>query len=92
MPQKYTTIKDDLPGMLLNTLLCPDSENPRTLPMGYDYDVPLSLNAESCLSEFRNIDRKPITKKNSNISANNGAADEDMEDSSDFLYNAYSEA
>lgn len=58
------TIKDDLPGMFLNSELNPNSEHPKTLPLGYDYDIPLSLNAESCLSEFRNIDKKTVVKKN----------------------------
>lgn len=29
-------------------------DNPRTLPKGYDYEVPMSLNAETNLSEYRN--------------------------------------
>ena len=68
---------------------------PKTLPTGFDYEIPLSLNAETCLSEFKNV-VKPTEKdgkpsggiKNINI-AN---MVEDMEDTSDFLYNAYSEA
>ena len=52
-------IKDDIPGFYLNTLLQPDSSNPRTLPTGFDYEVPMSLNAEICLSEFRNVEKIP---------------------------------
>ena len=51
-------IKDDIPGLPLNSEKNPgDSENPRTLPMGFDYEVPLSLNAETCLSEYRNVEK-----------------------------------
>ena len=92
VPQKYTTIKDDLPGMLINNILHENSENPKTLPPGYDYDVPLSLHAESCLSEFRNIDKMPVEKKKSSTSAKDAKENEEDEDPSDLLYNAYTEA
>ena len=59
VPQKYMAIKDDTPGFYLNTEMHPNSTNPRTLPAGYDYETPLSLNAETCLSEYRNIDKVP---------------------------------
>lgn len=58
VPSKYMAIKDDIPGLPLNTEKNPGgSENPRTLPVGFDYEVPLSLNAETCLSEFRNVEK-----------------------------------
>lgn len=56
---KYTAIKDDTPGFYLNDIMRENSENPRTLPPNYDYEVPLSLNAETNLSEFRNKEKPP---------------------------------
>ncbi len=56
-------IKDDIPGFHLNTQLHKNSENPRTLPAGYDYEVPLSLNAEICMSEFKNVEKALSDKK-----------------------------
>ena len=63
--------------------------------MGYDYEIPLSLNAETCLSEFKNVVKNPEKDgkasggiKNINIAS----MAEDLEDTSDFLYNVYSEA
>ena len=58
------TIKDDIPGFHLNTQLNPNSENPKTLPVGYNYETPLSLNAETCFSEFISEEKKE--KANSN--------------------------
>ena len=97
------TIKDDTPGFYLNTDMHPNSNNPRTLPSGYDYEVPLSLNAETCLSEFRNIEKvvvppSPLASARSkngakgNSSSTNVVAIKDEEaaqDTSDLLYNAY---
>ena len=57
VPVRYMAIKDDIPGFHLNSVLHPSSENPMTLPTGFDYEIPLSLNAETCLSEFRNIEK-----------------------------------
>ena len=51
------TVKDDTPGFYLNKEMHPNNSNPRTLPAGYDYEIPLSLNAETCLSEFRNVEK-----------------------------------
>ena len=59
VPEKYIVIKDDTPGFHLNDQLHPNSENPKTLPHDYDYEVPLSLNAETNLSEFRQIEKPP---------------------------------
>ena len=54
VPQKYIVVKDDTPGFYLNTEMYEESKDiPRTLPKGYDYEVPMSLNAETCLSEYR---------------------------------------
>ena len=53
------TVKDDTPGFYMNAEIHPNSTNPRTLPAGYDYEVPLSLNAETYLSEFRNVEKVP---------------------------------
>ena len=58
VPKRYMAIKDDIAGFHLNTLLWPNSEHPQTLPQGFDYEIPLSLNAETCMSEFRNIEKK----------------------------------
>ena len=55
-------IKDDIPGFHLNHVLHPNSENPVTLPLGHDYEIPLSLNAETCFSEFKNIEKIPKDK------------------------------
>ena len=55
------TVKDDTPGFYLNKEMHPNNSNPRTLPAGYDYEIPLSLNAETCLSEFRNVEKVPAS-------------------------------
>ena len=73
------TFKDDIPGFHLNRVLHPNSENPLTLPTGFDYEIPLSLNAETCFSEFKNVEKVPT----STITPT---------DMSDLLYNAYSDA
>ena len=52
------TIKDDIPGFHLNSQLNPNSQNPKTLPVGYEYEIPLSLNAETCFSEFVSEEKK----------------------------------
>ena len=70
VPEKYMAIKDDIPGFdEMNLVKHPGSENPLSLPSGYDYEVPLSLNAETCFSEFRNIEK--VTDKTNSI--NNGS-------------------
>ena len=97
IPKKYMAVKDDIPGFYLNTVLNPGSENPKTLPTGFEYEVPLSLNAETCFSEFRNIEKPAVLKKKEEAKEevkNPGVRvmlNED-EDLSDLLYNAYSEA
>ena len=66
-----------------------------TLPTGYDYEIPLSLNAETCLSEFRNVEKAPKNSGGSARNNRNGAEENKEEngtDLSDLLYNAYSEA
>lgn len=52
IPSRYLVIKDDIPGFHLNTVWVEESKYPRTVPPGHEYEVPLSLNAETCLSEF----------------------------------------
>ena len=97
VPQRYMAIKDDIPGFHLNTVRHPGSENPMTLPTGYDFEIPLSLNAETCLSEFRNVEKAP--KSGSGSARNNkhhvegeSKKEDDAADLSDLLYNAYSDA
>ena len=84
-------IKDDIPGFYLNTELQPDGQNPRTLPPGYDYEVPMSLNAEICLSEFRNIEKIPAEARE-NKHKNVLSLLDDMKDLSDMLFNAYADS
>ena len=66
-----------------------------TLPTGFDYEIPLSLNAETCLSEFRNVEKVPKSSggsaKNNNKNAEENK-EENTTDLSDLLYNAYSDA
>jgi len=59
-------IKDDIPGFYLNRDLHKGTENPRTLPTGFDYEVPLSLNAETCISEFKNPEKPSAPDKKEN--------------------------
>ena len=63
VPQRYMAIKDDIPGYHLNNVLHANSENPVTLPAGYNFEIPLSLNAETCFSEFRNVEKIPKNSK-----------------------------
>ena len=84
-------IKDDIPGFYLNTELQPGSQHPRTLPPGFDYEVPMSLNAETCLSEFRNIEKIPAEARE-NRRNNVLSLIDDMKDLSDMLYNAYADS
>ena len=81
------TIKDDIPGLHLNTILHQDSENAKTLPTGFDYEIPLSLNAETCFSEFRNVEKASKSSRKDNNDDEN-----DPVDLSDLLYNAYQDA
>ena len=53
VPRKYQALKDDTPNHFANTHKKENGEF-ATLPDGFNYDVPLSLNAEVCLSQFRN--------------------------------------
>ena len=46
-------IKDDIPGHHLNTIPVEGTEHFKTVPQGFEYEVPLSLNAEICVSEYR---------------------------------------
>ena len=91
VPQRYMAIKDDIPGFYLNEELHPNSENPKTLPFGYDYEVPLSLNAETNLSEFRNKEKPPTTAQGKSNTQVQTLLD-DLKDLSDLLYNAYGDA
>ena len=87
-------IKDDIPGFHLNSVLHDGSKNPKTLPLGYDYEIPLSLNAETCFSEFVNVEKKTTTASGKAVKVNNNKNSEvdDMRDLSDFLFNSYAEA
>ena len=98
VPQKYMAIKDDIPSFYLNTDLHKGTENPKTLPTGFDYEVPLSLNAETCISEFKNPEKAIVADKNKDNAANVVRSVtvtnmlEQFNDMSDLLYNAYSDA
>lgn len=59
IPKRYTVIKDDTPWFHLNSEMQPGTEDPKTLPKGFDYEVALSLHAETCLSEFRQVEKAP---------------------------------
>lgn len=58
--------------------------------MGHDYEVPLSLNAEICFSEFVSVEKKERTSLGKAVKVS--SLIEDMRDLSDLLYNAYAEA
>lgn len=58
--------------------------------MGHDYEVPLSLNAETCFSEFVSLEKKERTSLGKAVKVS--SLIEDMRDLSDLLYNAYAEA
>lgn len=86
-------IKDDIRDFYLNKECQKDSEHPRTVPKGkYDYVIPLSMFAETCLSDYNEKKVKIVTKKDGvrNVDVSNMLAD--FADTSDFLYNAYSMA
>ena len=83
VPRKYQALKDDLPMHYLNTQKKENGEF-ATLPDGYSYDVPLSLNAEICLSEFRN---KEVEKR-----VVNQAPPAEVTELDDTLFNAQIEA
>ena len=65
IPRKYLTIKDDTPGFHLNNVhkangelaTLPDQVAAYGIPEEFKYEVPMSLNAEICLSEFRNVEK-----------------------------------
>ena len=60
VPLKYQALKDDIPYHYLNNKKRENGET-YTMPDGFKYDVPLSLNAEVCLSQFRNKEvKKPV--------------------------------
>ena len=94
IPNKYITIKDDTPGFYLNDVLKANGE-PATLPdqvaseaikEEFKYEVPMSLNAEICMSEFRNVEKPKQAAKS------NHKDDAAIPDMSDILFNVYSEA
>jgi len=85
-----------VPGLHLNAEVVAGSEHAKTVPIGYDFEVPLSLHAETCISEFR---PKPKTgglnKPGSSGNVKNAAVANmvaEFNDNSDFLYNAYADA
>ena len=87
MPARYVVVKDDIAGLALNSEHVGGSEYPRTVPAGYEYEDPLSLHAETNLSDFR-AKEKPEKNKVKSVKVENMLAD--FADNSDFLYNAYS--
>ena len=64
VPAKYQAFKDDTPNLFLNDKKHPGTDEMATLPRGHEYDVPLSLNAEVCMSEFRNVETKKPAPQN----------------------------
>lgn len=65
IPAKYMVIKDDTPGDPINVVK--DKENNFvTLPNGSNFEIPMSLNAEICLSQFRNVE-KEVKDDNSKV-------------------------
>ena len=64
LPSRYLVVKDDITGFVLHTELVEGgSEHKKTVPLGYDYEVPLSLHAETNLSEFRAKEKTSSTSK-----------------------------
>ena len=65
IPHKYLTIKDDTPGFYLNNVhkangelaTLPDQVAAYGITEEFKYEVPMSLNAEICMSEFRNVEK-----------------------------------
>ena len=96
MPSRYLVVKDDIPGHHLNTIPVEGTEHFKTVPQGFEYEVPLSLNAEVCVSEFRAKAKgnKPGARESQNNIKNVQIANmvAEFNDTSDFLYSAYSEA
>ena len=86
-------IKDDTPGLELNSEMHPNSQNPKTLPTSYEYEIPMSLNAEICLSEFRPSDKAPSATSNKTAKVTLVVNKvEGLIDNSDFLYDAFADA
>ena len=57
IPAKYMVIKDDTPGDPINA--AKDKENNLVcLPKGNNFEIPMSLNAETCVSQFRNVEKE----------------------------------
>lgn len=83
-------VKDDIVGLPINKELVEGSEHPRTVPPGYKYEVPLSLHAETCLSEYKVKEKSNTSGKVKSIQVVNMLAD--FADNSDKLYNAYADA
>ena len=74
VPDKYMAIKDDIPGFdeLNKEKYVNYSDYFMSLPSGYEYEVPLSLNAETCISEYRNVEKAQASDKGNNN--NNGSS------------------
>ena len=56
------------------------------VPADFQYEVPMSLNAEVCMSEYRNIEKGQPAKRWG------AAVDPHSQDTSDILFNVYQEA
>jgi hypothetical protein len=113
IPLRYQIVKDDLPGHPYNQrkhdFLTDDQQKEIdpisqlwTMPIlkdGKKYMIPMSLNAEVCISQFVNKE-KPVLKRansggvpSSSISAREGTGIfSEGQDSSDLLYDVYHEA
>ena len=52
----------------------------------------MSRNAETCLSEFRNIEKIPAETRENKHKNNVLSLIDDMKDLSDMLYNAYADS
>lgn len=89
IPARYLIIKDDIPGFELNTIRVEGSKHPKTVPVGHRYVEPLSMHGEITISEFDSTISKPSEEKKKN-KASSAAQVAEPEDTSDFLYNAYS--
>ena len=66
IPYKYLHIKDDTPAFYLNNekkangdlATLPDQVKTEGIEEdNFTYEIPMSLNAEVCMSEFRNVEK-----------------------------------
>jgi len=63
IPSRYLVVKDDIPGLDLNTMRVEGNDQPRSVPPGFNYLDALSMHGETCMSEFSSLPQKPTGEK-----------------------------